>query len=111
MCRHSQVFPHHQWFLVSVLSISLAYIKSPIENELKIFEDKFKDSVKSKVPLLDTIMNYIVKRKGKQMRPMFGFLSAGTCGNIVEPTYRGASLIELLHTATLVHGDVVDDAN
>lgn len=61
--------------------------------------------------LLDKIMGYIVARKGKQMRPMFVFLSAGTCGNINESTYRGASLIELLHTATLVHDDVVDEAN
>ena len=61
--------------------------------------------------LLDKIMNYIVKRKGKQMRPMFIFLSAGTCGKITESTFRAASLIELLHTASLVHDDVVDDAN
>lgn len=67
--------------------------------------------MKTRVLLLDKIMSYIVKRKGKQMRPMFVFLSAGTCGPISEATYRGASLIELLHTATLVHDDVVDDAN
>lgn len=67
--------------------------------------------MKTKILLLDTIMGYIVKRKGKQMRPMFVFLAAGTCGQITEATYRGASLIELLHTATLVHDDVVDDAN
>ncbi len=65
----------------------------------------------TKVLLLDKIMNYIVKRKGKQMRPMFIFLSAGTCGKISESTFRGASLIELLHTATLVHDDVVDDSD
>ena len=67
--------------------------------------------MKSKVQLLDKIMTYIVKRKGKQMRPMFVFLSCGVTGNINESTYRGAALIELLHTATLVHDDVVDDAN
>lgn len=67
--------------------------------------------MKTKVLLLDKIMGYIVKRKGKQMRPMFVFLSAGTCGGIKESTFRGASLIELLHTATLVHDDVVDEAN
>jgi octaprenyl-diphosphate synthase len=61
--------------------------------------------------LLDTIMNYIVQRKGKQIRPMFVFLTAGLCGEITEKTYRGAALIELLHTATLVHDDVVDDSN
>jgi len=67
--------------------------------------------MKSKVLLLDKIMTYIVKRKGKQMRPMFVFLSAGISGGITESTYRGAALIELLHTATLVHDDVVDDAH
>lgn len=67
--------------------------------------------MKSNVMLLDKIMNYIVKRKGKQIRPMFVFLSAGVCGEVTEATYRGAALIELLHTATLVHDDVVDDAN
>jgi octaprenyl-diphosphate synthase len=67
--------------------------------------------MRTRVMLLDKIMNYIVKRKGKQMRPMFIFLSAGTSGKITESTFRAASLIELLHTATLVHDDVVDDAN
>ncbi len=78
---------------------------------MKIFESKFKDSMKSSVPLLDKITNYIVKRKGKQLRPMFVFLSAQTVGTINESTYRAAALIELLHTATLVHDDVVDDSN
>ena len=67
--------------------------------------------MKSKVKLLDHITHYIVKRKGKQMRPMFVFLTAGVCGQINESTHRGAALIELLHTASLVHDDVVDDAN
>jgi len=67
--------------------------------------------MRSNVSLLDKIMHYIVKRKGKQLRPMFVFLSAGVCGGINDATYRGASLIELLHTATLVHDDVVDDSN
>tara|TARA_B110000238_G_scaffold38803_1_gene40995 strand:- start:88 stop:1062 length:975 start_codon:yes stop_codon:yes gene_type:complete len=93
------------------LTTSLVYIKSPIENELKIFEDKFKDSVKSKVPLLDTIMNYIVKRKGKQMRPLLVLHCAKLFGEVNESTYRGAALVELLHTATLVHDDVVDESN
>lgn len=75
------------------------------------FESKFKESMKSSVPLLDKITNYIVKRKGKQMRPMFVFLSAQAVGEINESTYRAATLIELLHTATLVHDDVVDDSN
>lgn len=91
--------------------ITLKNIKAPIESEMIEFEKKFRSSMKTKVLLLDKIMGYIVKRKGKQVRPMFVFLSAGTCGKIDESTYRGASLIELLHTATLVHDDVVDDAN
>lgn len=78
---------------------------------MELFEDKFKQSMKSSVPLLDKITHYIVKRKGKQLRPMFVFLSAKLCGDITESSYRAASLIELLHTATLVHDDVVDDSN
>jgi octaprenyl-diphosphate synthase len=78
---------------------------------MKAFEGKFKTFMKTKVMLLDTIMNYIVQRKGKQMRPMFVFLTAGCMGEITEKTFRGAALIELLHTATLVHDDVVDDSN
>lgn len=90
---------------------SLNQIKAPIAKEMVEFEVKFKESMKSTVPLLDKITYYIVKRKGKQVRPMFVFLSAGLCGGITESTYRAASMIELLHTATLVHDDVVDDAN
>jgi len=86
-------------------------IKAPIKVEMDSFESKFKSTMASKVPLLDKITHYIVKRKGKQMRPMFVFLSAKLCGELNESTFRGASMIELLHTATLVHDDVVDDAN
>jgi octaprenyl-diphosphate synthase len=93
------------------MPLRLDDIKAPIAREMEQFEQKFRASVKTKVLLLDKIMSYIVKRKGKQMRPMFVFLSAGTCGEIRESTFRGASLIELLHTATLVHDDVVDEAN
>jgi octaprenyl-diphosphate synthase len=89
----------------------LKQIQSPIANEMADFEKKFRFFMKSKVKLLDHITNYIVKRKGKQMRPMFVFLTGGVMGGITEATYRGAALIELLHTATLVHDDVVDDAN
>jgi octaprenyl-diphosphate synthase len=81
-----------------------------IAAELKIFETRFRESVRSQTPLLDRIMRYIVKRKGKQLRPMFVLLSAKLCGEISEPAYRAASLVELLHTATLVHDDVVDDS-
>ena len=93
------------------MALRLDDIKAPIAKEMEDFEQKFRSSMKTKVLLLDKIMNYIVKRKGKQMRPMFVFLSAGACGTISDSTFRGASLIELLHTATLVHDDVVDDAN
>ena len=93
------------------MPLRLDDIKAPIAREMEAFEPKFRASMKSNVLLLDKIMSYIVKRKGKQMRPMFVFLSAGTCGKISESTFRGASLIELLHTAALVHDDVVDEAN
>ena len=89
----------------------ISEIKNPIKHEMKLFEKKFKNSLQSKVPLLDRIMHYIIKRKGKQMRPMFVFLTAKMFGEINDKSYRAASLIELLHTATLVHDDVVDEAN
>lgn len=90
--------------------LSIDEIKKPIEKEIDVFEEKFKDSMQSSVPLLDRITHYIVKRKGKQIRPMFVFFSASICGGINESTHRGAALVELLHTATLVHDDVVDNS-
>lgn len=89
---------------------SLRSIKAPIAQELKAFEQHFRDSMRSPVPLLDRITYYIVRRKGKQVRPMFVFLSAAICGQISESTHNAAALVELLHTATLVHDDVVDDS-
>lgn len=86
------------------------FINNVIGEELKIFEKKFAESVKSETSSLDMIMKYIIKRKGKQLRPMFVFLSAKLHGEINESTYRAAALVELLHTATLVHDDVVDDS-
>ncbi|MBL7764451.1 MAG: polyprenyl synthetase family protein [Chitinophagaceae bacterium] len=86
-------------------------IRKYLENELKTFEVTFNQAVESSVPLLDRIMKYIVKTKGKQLRPMFVLLSAKMCGTLNEKSYRAAALIELLHTATLVHDDVVDDAD
>lgn len=86
-------------------------IKQPIANELNLFESKFRQAMKSNVALLDTIMTYIVKRKGKQVRPMFVFYCAKLFNQVNDATYRGASLVELLHTATLVHDDVVDDSD
>ncbi len=90
--------------------MNLDEIKSPVSDELKIFEKKFRNSMKSNVALLDRVMYYIVQRKGKQVRPIFVMLTARLFGEINESTYTAASLIELLHTATLVHDDVVDDA-
>jgi octaprenyl-diphosphate synthase len=88
-------------------------IKLPIQDEMEFFEVKFKASMVSKVSLLNRITHYIVRRKGKQMRPMFVFLVAKLVsnGNFKEKTYRGAAIIELIHTATLVHDDIVDDSN
>lgn len=86
-------------------------IQAPIRIEMNLFEDKFKKSLSSNIVLLDKIMHYIIKRKGKQMRPMFVFLTAKLFNKFNEKTYRAASMIELLHTATLVHDDVIDEAN
>lgn len=90
-----------------------AQIKAPIREEMELFEQKFQGAMSSKVALLNRITYYIVNRKGKQMRPMFVFLVAKMVsgGGMSERTYRGASVIELIHTATLVHDDVVDDSN
>lgn len=90
--------------------LKMEFIKNIIGEELNTFEKKFAESVKSQTPLLDRIMKYIIKRKGKQLRPMFVFLSAKLHGPINESTYRAAALVELLHTATLVHDDVVDES-
>ncbi|MCP4976575.1 MAG: polyprenyl synthetase family protein [Maribacter sp.] len=88
-------------------------IKDPVNQEMELFETKFRESMSSKVALLNRITYYIVNRKGKQMRPMFVFLTAKLLNNgeVNERTYRGASIIELIHTASLVHDDVVDESN
>ena len=88
----------------------MQFSKNLIEEELAIFEKKFAKAVKSETPLLDRIMKFIIKRKGKQLRPMFVFLSAKLHGTVNESTYRAAALVELMHTATLVHDDVVDES-
>jgi len=93
------------------VSKTIDEIKKPVALHMESFEMKFKDAMKSSVPLLDKITSYIVKRKGKRIRPMFVFLSAQAAGSINDSTHRAAALIELLHTATLVHDDVVDDSN
>lgn len=88
----------------------MKFVKNIIGEELKTFEQKFGNAVKSNTPLLDRIMKFIIKRKGKQLRPMFVFLSAKLHGEVNESTYRAAALVEILHTATLVHDDVVDES-
>lgn len=90
---------------------TLKEIKAPIKNHIDSFQKYFNNSVNTPVPLLNKVMKYIIKRKGKQMRPMFVFFAADITGEISDKTYRAATLVELLHTATLVHDDVVDDSN
>ncbi|MFN8259987.1 MAG: polyprenyl synthetase family protein [Chitinophagales bacterium] len=92
------------------MSNQVDILKAPIEKELELFEEKFREVMRSQVSLLDKVNYYIYQRKGKQVRPMFIFLAAKMCGAVTEATYIGASLVELLHTATLVHDDVVDDS-
>ncbi len=107
-------FPKENILKVVILSfLSLTAMKlaqSILREELVIFEKKFKEAVKSQIPLLDRIMRFIVNRKGKQLRPMFVLLSAKLCGVVNEQSYRADSLVELVHTATLVHDDVVDES-
>jgi len=88
----------------------LKEIRDPIKTEIQQFEKHFRSSMKSNIPLLNLITNYILRKKGKQIRPMFVFLSAGMTGDITPSTYNAASLIELLHTASLIHDDVVDES-
>jgi octaprenyl-diphosphate synthase len=89
----------------------LATIKQPIKEEMNDFQEFFRNSMKSTTPLLNIITRFILRTKGKQMRPMLVFLSAGMHGKISESSYHAAALIELMHTATLTHDDVVDDSN
>jgi octaprenyl-diphosphate synthase len=92
-------------------TVSLDEIRAPIDEELKQFDRFFKDALRSNVGLIDLITRYIVRQKGKRVRPILVLLSAKACGAITERTYRGATLVEILHTATLIHDDVVDDAD
>ena len=100
-------------FIFYAVNCQPLQMKLPTEligNEIRIFETRFKEAMNSEAPLLKRILRYIVKRKGKQLRPMFVLLSAKLCGEINDVAYRAASLVELLHTATLVHDDIVDDS-
>lgn len=97
--------------IIFVVMASVKQIMAPVTSEMMEFENRFRVSMKSKVPMLNKITHYIIRRKGKQMRPMFIFLTAKMLGNVNDKTYDGATLVELLHTASLVHDDVVDDAN
>ena len=91
--------------------MNLRDIVRPIDNEMKDFKIKLKSSISSRNSLINTVVSYILKRKGKQIRPIFVFLTAGLNGKVSDSTYRAAILIEILHTATLIHDDVVDDSN
>ncbi len=90
---------------------SVKEIMMPVKDEMAEFEVRFRENMKSKAPLLDKVTHYIIRRKGKQMRPLFIFLTAKMLGEVSDKTYTAGTLVELLHTATLVHDDVVDDAN
>jgi octaprenyl-diphosphate synthase len=92
-------------------SISLDHIRKPVEHEMRQFDILFKNALRSQVPLVDLIARYILRQKGKRVRPLLVLLSAKVCGGITDSSYRAATLIEMLHTATLVHDDVVDDAD
>ena len=92
-------------------TVSLESIKRPIEGELRDFSAFFRDAMRSRVGLIDLIARYVVRQKGKRVRPILVFLSAKACGEVNESTYRAATLVEILHTATLIHDDVVDDAD
>ena len=91
--------------------MNLNEIKKPIYDEMGKFKKKLSESIRSESKLIDTVISYVLKRKGKQIRPIFVFLTAGLNGKISESSYRAAILIEILHTATLIHDDVVDDSN
>lgn len=97
--------------LINRKTSSLDEIRAPITEELKIFDRFFKEAMRSKVGLIDLIARYIIRQKGKRVRPILVLLSAKACGGIIDSTYRGATLVEILHTATLIHDDVVDDAD
>lgn len=90
--------------------MNLKEIQAPIKNEMNEFKQRLKSSISSSNKIIDTVVSYILKRKGKQIRPVFVFLTAGLNGKITDATYRAAILIEILHTATLIHDDVVDDS-
>lgn len=91
--------------------MSLEEIKKPVQHHMKAFDKHFRDALRSKVPLLNKVTAYIVKRKGKQIRPLYVFFSAGLFDGVEERTLRAATMIELMHTASLIHDDVVDDSN
>jgi len=93
------------------MMITLEEIRKPVQQEMSAFNKRFKDEVSSDIPLLNIVTRYLLRKKGKQMRPLFVFLSSKMIGEITESTYTAASLIELMHTATLVHDDVVDESN
>lgn len=97
-------------FPSSISPLSLSDIRKPVDDEMKAFRQYFREAMRSKVGLLDKVTQYVLRQKGKEIRPILVLLSAELCGGVRESSYRAAALVELLHTATLVHDDVVDDA-
>src|SRR5690606_6207086 len=91
--------------------MALSELRRPVEQELAAFKTYFREAMRSPVGLLDKVTQYVLRQKGKRVRPLLVLLSAKTCGEITESSYRAAALVELLHTATLVHDDVVDEAD
>ena len=91
--------------------ITLEDIRKPVSREMKEFNARFKSEVSSSIPLLTIVTRYVLRKKGKQMRPLFVFLSSRLTGEVTEATYTAASLVEMMHTATLVHDDVVDESH
>ena len=113
MSSSTAVLEHHERDIDKDTSrrITLKTIQEPVEEELKSFQTYFKTSMRTPVGLLDRVIRYLLRQKGKRIRPVLVLLAAKTCGSISDKSYRGAALVELLHTATLVHDDVVDDAD
>lgn len=114
LSSYSIIEPFYSYFYhcnkLSSRMPSLEEIRKPVIREMQEFEKHFRSAMKSKIPLLNVITNYLLRRKGKQIRPLFVFLTAGMTGGITDSTYNAASLIELLHTASLIHDDVVDES-
>jgi octaprenyl-diphosphate synthase len=101
----------HDSLIAATRKMSLRDISVPIRDHLSPFDRVFDASIRSSIPLVDLVAKYVIRRKGKKVRPILVLLSADMCGSINERSYRGAALVEILHTATLIHDDVIDEAD